>query len=501
MVKTHWVKRVAVLGTVFTLSLACYDMSNDVTASAAEVCQETEMAGISLSLDKYYTTNFVQNTVLDSNDSPDTITLEESTTPEETAIPEETIAPEETGAPAETAAPEKTATPAEKKTEKKKTKITKKKTTPKVSERWKTTGISIADNYVHIRRHPRIRDSKIIGKLYRGSAARILRTRKGGWVQIQSGSVKGYIKKEFLAIGADAEKLADKYGTKYITVKEGTITLNVRSRTSTKSTIVTQIPEEERFNVEKLCGDNWVRISLDDGRGYVAKEFVNVRVRFKKAISRKEEIAKERARIAAQKAEQERLRALAAAREAEEASYDEDDDDSSSSSSDYSSSGDSSSSSSGSSSSSSSSNSSSSSSESSSNSSSSGSTVNTSSYGSSTGAQIAEYAQQFVGCPYVYGGTSLRHGTDCSGFTMSVYAQFGYSIPRTSSAQSTYGTKVSLSNVKPGDLIFYKNGGSVGHVAMYIGGGSVVHASNHIDGIKISGMYYRQPCGARRIVG
>lgn len=84
---------------------------------------------------------------------------------------------------------------------------------------------------------------------------------------------------------------------------------------------------------------------------------------------------------------------------------------------------------------------------------------------------------------------------------MSVYAQFGYSIPRTSSAQSTYGTSVSLSNVQPGDLIFYKNGSSVGHVGMYIGGGSIVHASNERDGIKISDMYYRQPSGARRIVG
>ncbi len=84
---------------------------------------------------------------------------------------------------------------------------------------------------------------------------------------------------------------------------------------------------------------------------------------------------------------------------------------------------------------------------------------------------------------------------------MSVYAQFGYSIPRTSSAQSTYGTSVSLSNLQAGDLVFYKNGGSVGHVGMYIGGGSIVHASNEIDGIKISDMYYRQPCGARRIIG
>ena len=193
-----------------------------------------------------------------------------------------------------------------------KTKTASKTAESTVSERWQTTGISIASDYVNIRRHPSTKDSKVLGKLYRGSAAKILRNVKGGWVQIQSGSVKGYIKKEYLAIGAEAQELAEKYGTKYITVKEGTVTLNVRSRTSTKSTIVTQIPEEERYYVEKLCGDNWVRISIDDGRGYVAKEFVNVRVRFKKAISIKEERARARARAAARRAEQERLRALAA---------------------------------------------------------------------------------------------------------------------------------------------------------------------------------------------
>ncbi len=478
MVKTHWVKRAAVFGTAMTLSLACCNIPVAPAASATAVCQETEIAGISLSLDKYYSTNFVERSVPESDTS--------------------TVSPEASSEPAATAEP--TAAPAANKAKS----AAKKKTanTQKVSERWKTTGISIADNYVNIRRHPRIRGSKVIGKLYRGSAARILRTCKGGWVQIDSGGFKGYIKKEFLATGAEAEKLADKYGTKYITVKEGTITLNVRSRTSTKSTIVTQIPEEERFYVEKLCGDNWVRISIDDGRGYVAKEFVNVRVRFKKAISIREERARARAKAAAERAEQERLRALAAERAAaSESSSDSSSSSSSSgssSSSSSSSSGSSSSSSSSSGSSSSSSHSSSSSSSSSSGSSSSG---NSSDYGSSTGAQIAAYAQKFVGNKYVYGGTSLTNGTDCSGFTMSVYAQFGYSIPRTSSAQSTYGTSVSLSNLQAGDLVFYKNGGSVGHVGMYIGGGSIVHASNEIDGIKISDMYYRQPCGARRIIG
>ena len=84
---------------------------------------------------------------------------------------------------------------------------------------------------------------------------------------------------------------------------------------------------------------------------------------------------------------------------------------------------------------------------------------------------------------------------------MSVYAQFGYSPPHSAAEQSGCGSKVSLSNVQPGDLIFYRNGSRIGHVAMYIGGGRVVHASNPSDGIKISNMYYRKPCGARRIIG
>ena len=467
MVKTHWVKRAVTLGAAVTLSLSCYPAPID----AAVICQETEMAGISLSLDKYYTTYY----------------LEESQA-QGASVPVATTAPTATMAPKATATP-KAAT--------NKVSSRKKAATPKVSKRWQTTGISIANDYVNIRRHPNT-ESRILGKLYKGSAAKILRNVKGGWVQIESGDVKGYIKKEYLAIGAEAQSLAEKYGTQYITVKEGTITLNVRSRTSTKSTIVTQIPEEERYNVEKLCGENWVRISIDDGRGYVAKEFVNVRVRFKKAISIKEERARARAKAAAKKAEEERLAALAAEQAAAN------DSSSSSSSSSSGSSSSSSSSSSGSSSSgSSSSNSGSSSNSSSSSSSSSSSGSSDSSYttGSGTGAEIAAYAQKFVGNAYVYGGTSLTNGTDCSGFTMSVYAQFGYSIPRTSREQSTYGTSVDLSNVTEGDLIFYKNGSSVGHVALYIGSGKVVHASNPTDGIKISNMYYRQPCNARRIVG
>ncbi|MDD6328793.1 MAG: SH3 domain-containing C40 family peptidase [Lachnospiraceae bacterium] len=120
---------------------------------------------------------------------------------------------------------------------------------------------------------------------------------------------------------------------------------------------------------------------------------------------------------------------------------------------------------------------------------------------SSTGVDIANYAMQFEGNPYVYGGTSLTDGADCSGFTMSVYAAFGISIPRTADVQPNAGTEVSLSDVYPGDLIFYAgSSGSINHVALYIGGGQVIHASTPSTGIIIANMYYRTPCKAVRVV-
>ena len=99
----------------------------------------------------------------------------------------------------------------------------------------------------------------------------------------------------------------------------------------------------------------------------------------------------------------------------------------------------------------------------------------------------------------MWGGSSLTHGTDCSGFTMSIYAQFGYSLPHSAAAQSGRGRSVSFSDLQPGDLIFYRNGGRIGHVAMYIGGGQVVHASTESTGIIVSNMYYSTPCKAVRV--
>lgn len=114
---------------------------------------------------------------------------------------------------------------------------------------------------------------------------------------------------------------------------------------------------------------------------------------------------------------------------------------------------------------------------------------------SGSGQAVVDYALQFVGNPYVYGGTSLTKGTDCSGFTMSVYKKFGVSLPHSSSAQRSYGKKVSYSNAKPGDLVCYS-----GHVAIYIGKGKIVHASTPSTGIKVSKATYKNILCVRRLV-
>lgn len=303
----------------------------------------------------------------------------------------------------------------------------------------KNLAISIANDYVNIRNKPSLQ-GKIKGRLYRGSAVTITKTYKNGWVLAKSGNFRGYISKEFLATGAEAQKLAKKYGVQYITVKKNVSSLNVREQSNKKAKVITQIASGESFYVKK-CGKVWVRITIDGDIGYVARDYVNLRVKYKHPVSINKILADE-------KKQQETA-----------------------------------------------------------NSSTNSTTKNdTAAAGSDTdkskvtGSQIVKYAKKFLGCPYKYGGTSLTKGSDCSGFTQSIYKEFGYSIPRTSLEQSSYGTKVSASSVQEGDLVFYKNGKKVGHVAIYIGDGEVIHSSNEKDGVKISQMNYRTPYCIRRIL-
>lgn len=113
---------------------------------------------------------------------------------------------------------------------------------------------------------------------------------------------------------------------------------------------------------------------------------------------------------------------------------------------------------------------------------------------------LCQYAQEFIGNTYVWGGTSLTKGADCSGFTLSIFKKYGFSLPHSSVAQSQMGSKVSLAEAKAGDLVFYSNGSRVNHVAIYIGNGQVVHASNPRTGIRISAVGYRTIHSIRRII-
>lgn len=114
---------------------------------------------------------------------------------------------------------------------------------------------------------------------------------------------------------------------------------------------------------------------------------------------------------------------------------------------------------------------------------------------------LVEYAKQFLGNPYVWGGTSLTNGADCSGFVMSVFKKYGINLSHSSRAQANEGTKISLSELQPGDLVFYGNsGGTINHVAIYIGNGQVIHASSPKTGIKISKYNYRTPVKAVRVI-
>ena len=420
------------------------------------------------------------------------------------------------------------------------------------------TGFAVCEEgYLNVRTEATV-ESEVIGKLYHNGRVEILdSSADGAWYHIRSGNVDGYVSADYIATGSAAQEAQENAG--YTTAEVGAAVLNVRASKDTDSEIIGVLYENHEYEVVDDQGD-WIKVVTDDGiYGWVSAEYVYVSTEYGMAETLEEEQARldqawldylasesqeasddlsweyaQEAQAAADRAaetayearqeadaawqeyvamqeaadsssaeganttqqdaqeaynayEQAQTAADAADTAYEEAQatadavYEE-------SQSTVDETG---------------------ASAVSSTENANGSTASTtsetnSSYSpssaSSTGQAIANYACQFVGNPYVYGGTSLTGGADCSGFVMSVFANFGISLPHEAAAQSGYGTAVDASSLQPGDLVFYSNGSGISHVAIYIGNGSIVHAANESSGICYGSLNYNTPVAYSRLV-
>lgn len=308
-------------------------------------------------------------------------------------------------------------------------------------------GVAKVDSYLNVRSKPS-ESAKIVGKMTKNSGCHIY-TIKNGWARMVSGKVKGWVKASYLVKDEEAEALAKKVANLRVTVT--TETLNVRYLPSLDARIYDQISEEDEYDIVKRNLDkDWVKgymsrhckkseikeLDLDEMYKTLS-DWMCISIDNEKAFVSKDFVNVTYNLDRAVSIKQNQTGG--------------------------------------------------------------GSSKGSSGSSSSILSNIVSYAMQFLGNRYVYGGTSLTNGTDCSGFTMRIYEHFGYSIPRTSAAQAAALPSVSRSDVRPGDLFFYGSGG-VSHVAMYIGNNQIIHASNERTGIKISYAYYRTPIKIGRVI-
>ena len=389
-----------------------------------------------------------------------------------------------------------------------------------------TLAFAQCEEYINIRQNPDT-DSEVVAKIYNHGAAEI-EEQDGDWYKIRSGNAEGYVKAEYFATGEAAEAIAEQAAYRVAEVYPDQ--LNVRTAPSEDSDVVTTASKDQELEIVDWSGD-WMKVALgDDVYGYINAYYVGYNVYYPQA----ETIEEEQARLAAEQQAAENWDDSEAETRAEENGYEETEapgyeeteapgyeeteapgyeeteapsyeeteapgyeeteapgyeeteapgyeeteapgyeeteapNYEETEAPNY-------------------------------------EETEAPSYEeteapstSGTGQQIADYAVQFVGNPYVWGGTSLTNGADCSGFTLSVFANFGIGLSRTAESQSYGGTPVDFGSLQPGDLIFYNSTGSIDHVAIYIGGGQIVHAANSRKGIIISDAYYQTPVCARR---
>ena len=404
------------------------------------------------------------------------------------------------------------------------------------------------ENYINIRSEAD-ENSEVVAKLYNDGSATLEETEEDGWYKIKSGNATGYVKAEYFATGEEAKEIADKVAYNVAVVNAEA--LNVRATPSEESTVIDVASQSDELEVVDTSGE-WTTVALgNDVYGFIHPDYCEYKTYYPTAVTLEEE--------AAAKAEADRQAAEASAAQAaeqpveEDGSYEEDTSPADATYIDetpatdvaytdetpatdtayteapetdapyteapetevpetdapyteapetevpetdapyteapeteapyteapetdapyteapetdapYTEAPE----------------------------------TEAPASDSSVGQEIANYAVQFVGNPYVYGGTSLTNGADCSGFTQSVMANFGIYIARTAADQSYGGTSVSISDIQPGDLLFYSDGGGISHVALYIGGGQIVHAATESQGIIISSYNYDSPvCAAR----
>lgn len=307
----------------------------------------------------------------------------------------------------------------------------------KLNFSYQLLGCVKVDSHLNVREE-RSTDAEITGKLSNNTFCDVLEIYRDGWVKIKSGNVCGYVSAEYLLVGERAEEIAEKKAQK--TIKVNTSVLNVRSLPSTSTKKYGQIGRKSSLYVKnENVTENYIKKLLKRNKSLRRQLNASKRRKLLKSSNLEDWICvKYNGKTAFVSKDYAKVVYTVKT----------------------------------------------------------GATEKT----NAKSEKIVKYAKKFLGNRYVYGGSSLKRGTDCSGFVMRVYQHFGYRLSRSSAAQARNGRKVKRSNLQPGDLLFYKKRGRISHVSMYIGDGKVIHASNEKNGIMISSVSYRKACRYVRIL-